>query len=290
MNSMNAFNNNNDFQQQIQQQQVQVNGPPFPFSEIDQSTDSNDNETEEEEKKEALPIWKITIPRQIKKVIIARIEESQLQDHFELNQTHFDNKNVTESSSHPNRIGQLSVTSSSATRTIDITDQSIVADAWYAVCIQVNVVEKGQPSTCDRCTLLKARTDSGRQQFLDFDWVTTSYQNISAELRYSAVDLPFPSAVLKTKVWSKVTYPRCTDKPDEIVFEHKDVIYPEHFLYLDIKNLVGKLSYSVQVDVEFPWKTKDKLLPQPFIAHEYLHSEQVSTLLGKCEDYKYDGE
>lgn len=167
----------------------------------------------------------------------------------------------------------------------------MIADSWYIVCIQVNVMKNGEPNTCDHCTLLKARTDTGRQQFLDFDWVQESTLNTSAELRYSAVDIPFPSAILRSKVWTKYAHPRCHDSAERVSYETKDIIFPEHLLYVDINNLVGKLSYGVQVDVEFLWKSNPApILPTPFLMQDYLHAEFLGTLLAKCDDFTYQGD
>lgn len=224
-------------------------------------------------------------------MIIARIEDSKVVDHFELNGTHFDNPNVTSTGVEARSSLSSSTTPSIYTRTIDITDQSIIADSWYAVCIQVNVVQKGEPHTCDHCTLLKARPDGGRQQFLDYAWEPKSIQNTSAELIYAAMDMPFASAVIRSKVWTEYANPRCHATPEHVVFESKDVIFPEHYLYVDVHDLVGKMGYSVQVDVELPWKDKPAgILPLPFTAYHYLHSDQKSTTLAKCEDYQYQGD
>lgn len=234
----------------------------------------------------------LQIPRQCSRAVIARIENAQVVDSFELNSTHFQNPNLTATSGSSGPRSLVSSTApSSYTRIIDITDQSMIPDSWYAVCLDVNIVEKGKPHICNHCTLIKAREDNGRQQFLDFDWVPASFQNTSAEVRFAAVDFPFPWATIRSKVWTKYPHPRCQDQPEQAVYESKDFAYPEHFTFTTVKNLVGKLSYELQVDVDFPWKQEPEgVLPKPFMISDYLHSDSTSTTLAKCEDYNYKGD
>lgn len=236
------------------------------------TTSTYDEDYEDEEEEAPLPVWKLSVPRNVIKVTVERIEDGKAVDKFVLDNEHLENKNLTSYSSNEYEYKSF----------IDVTSNGIIVDAWYAICMSMSVIVKKLDSTCLYCTLLKTSTNSGNEG-VAFKLKKRSGSDRAATVRvgYNVNDLPFPKASAITKVYPYTDRDNRCMHIDEVntTIESVDPIKPNTVVYVELSGLSESSDYSITTELVAEWKDDPKRAP--LTALFYQNPEKTQTI-SKC--------